>query len=53
MAQIRQKASRDFLCHGYLEKTPPLQSVRAKQNRYSSQGLILHSAEMAEAFLCP
>lgn len=28
---IRQKASRDFLCHGYLEKTPPLQSKWQKR----------------------
>lgn len=28
--QIKLKASRDFLCFGYLEKTPPLQNVRIK-----------------------
>lgn len=26
--QIGKKASRDFLCYGYLEKTPPQQNVR-------------------------
>jgi hypothetical protein len=26
--QISQRASRDFIYSGYLEKTPPLQNVR-------------------------